>query len=821
MIRIQCPRCQGLLQVPPSMAGQVVACGRCRQQMRVPTSATQPVGLRPPGASPPSPPSPVVQAPARPPQPPLPRREPAPARAQSSAPHRPAPRPGKGRGLLVAVLCALALLPALAGGAFFFLRGQGNGPGANVDQRETGDQGQKPEETAKGGGKDNIEAPFDAPGVLEAQVLDALNAARAQAGVAPVVPDQARSAGCREHARYWLRNAGARAAQAAGRHEQVSGLPGCSKAGRDAARRASVVERAPGAALAVWLAAPAHRALLLHPSLKSVGLGFVRGEGERWASAFDWLSGWEGEPGVGAAPAVIYPAHKQARVPLAFPGNEIPDPVPLAKDKLTGYPITMTFLGKGRPTRVRGWLEDESGAPVEVWFSSPEGPANKAHARSQQNTVCLMAHRRLVPGLRYVVHVQAVVVGSPWSRTLSFTTMSEADVDGPLYGGALARLNLHRKATGLGEVALDEERSGACLAHARYVALNINDHPKLNVLDEEPTLPGYTKEGKQVARRSALRLGGGPGAPDAVDWLLGSLLNRNVVLNPGLEKMGMGAAQQAPRGWVWAMDLSAPRSTKGAPLAVLHPGKGQRDVPLAYGRAVPDLVGPEGKDKVAGYAISASFPPRAPVSAATAQLVDGTGAEVPFWLSTPARPFGTVRYNLLGVLPKQPLRPATTYAVSLRATVNGAPWAESWSFRTLDAERARIEVAAELVRQVNVHRGRAGLAPVTLDAKVSRGCLLHARYVSLNINHPAVQGLGIHEEDRRLPGVTPEGTKAGKGAVIAIISDPVESVDGWMATLYHRVPLLDPRLKRIGYGQALVVNRGWVTVLDADSGRER
>jgi uncharacterized protein YkwD len=244
-------------------------------------------------------------------------------------------------------------------------------------------------------------------------------------------------------------------------------------------------------------------------------------------------------------------------------------------------------------------------------------------------------------------------------------------------------------------------------------------------------------------------------------------------------------------------------------------------VPLAYGRAVPDLVGPEGKDRVAGYAISASFPPRTSVKEATARLVDAGGDEVPFWLSTPEKPFGTIRYNLLGVMPKEPLRPATSYAVSLRATVDGAPWEESWGFRTLDVERVGREVAAELVSQLNAHRARAGLGPVALDPSLSRGCLAHARYVSRNVNHPAVQGLGIHEQDKRLPGATPEGAKAGKGSVIAIISDPVESVDGWMATLYHRVPLLDPRLKRIGYGQELVVNRGWVTVLDADSGRER
>ena len=48
---------------------------------------------------------------------------------------------------------------------------------------------------------------------------------------------------------------------------------------------------------------------------------------------------------------------------------------------------------------------------------------------------------------------------------------------------------------------------------------------------------------------------------------------------------------------------------------------------------------------------------------------------------------------------------------------------------------------------------------------------------------------------------------------------PAGSVEGWMATLYHRVPLLSPGLKRIGYGQELHPLRGWVTVMELSSSR--
>ena len=99
---------------------------------------------------------------------------------------------------------------------------------------------------------------------------------------------------------------------------------------------------------------------------------------------------------------------------------------------------------------------------------------------------------------------------------------------------------------------------------------------------------------------------------------------------------------------------------------------------------------------------------------------------------------------------------------------------------------------------------------------------LHADYVARNHDHPSAQGLGIHDEDPKLPGATPEGAKAGAAATIASrLLDPAASLDNWMATLYHRLPLLDPQLKRVGYGQTPHPQHGWITVLDVGSGKSR
>src|SRR5262249_31142347 len=141
-------------------------------------------------------------------------------------------------------------------------------------------------------------------------------------------------------------------------------------------------------------------------------------------------------------------------------------------------------------------------------------------------------------------------------------------------------------------------------------------------------------------------------------------------------------------------------------------------------------------------------------------------------------------------------------------------------FRTLaEPDRFAGGLDENILGRVNALRKAAGLRPVRLDAELSRGCQLHARYLARNARHPAAQGMGVHQEDSSLSGATPEGTRAAKSAVMAVLLAPQTCVEGWMATLYHRIPLLAPNLERIGFGHARVGGRKWVCVLDTGDGR--
>jgi hypothetical protein len=107
----------------------------------------------------------------------------------------------------------------------------------------------------------------------------------------------------------------------------------------------------------------------------------------------------------------------------------------------------------------------------------------------------------------------------------------------------------------------------------------------------------------------------------------------------------------------------------------------------------------------------------------------------------------------------------------------------------------------QVLRQVNAYRAAAGLPPVILDAKLSRGCAEHARYMALNRDTEAMAGLNAHHQRPELPGASPAGAACGVAAdLFPGVSDLKTAVDAWMASLYHRRPVLTPSLAKIGVG---------------------
>ncbi len=121
-----------------------------------------------------------------------------------------------------------------------------------------------------------------------------------------------------------------------------------------------------------------------------------------------------------------------------------------------------------------------------------------------------------------------------------------------------------------------------------------------------------------------------------------------------------------------------------------------------------------------------------------------------------------------------------------------------WMVNSLHASEWILDDEIErALAEVNRIRSEADLGPVTVSKELSEGCYNHAKYLVWNRDSPKVRGLDAHKEFRELKGYTQSGEKAGKASVIHFV-EPSKAVTGWEATFYHRVPLLQPKLKKIG-----------------------
>src|SRR6266699_380128 len=123
-------------------------------------------------------------------------------------------------------------------------------------------------------------------------------------------------------------------------------------------------------------------------------------------------------------------------------------------------------------------------------------------------------------------------------------------------------------------------------------------------------------------------------------------------------------------------------------------------------------------------------------------------------------------------------------------------------------------VELRVKRLVDRYRAAVGLPAVTLDAKLSKGCMEHAEYMRLNKDSDAMVGLNAHRQRPALPGASAEGAACGAAADLFFdVSDLEVAVDGWMSTLYHRRPILTPTLERIGVGYAKLSDSSYMAAL--------
>lgn len=136
---------------------------------------------------------------------------------------------------------------------------------------------------------------------------------------------------------------------------------------------------------------------------------------------------------------------------------------------------------------------------------------------------------------------------------------------------------------------------------------------------------------------------------------------------------------------------------------------------------------------------------------------------------------------------------------------------------TASADVAPDQQALEVV---NRYRAAAGLGAVQLDPKLSKGCMEHAEYMRLHHGSDAMAGLNAHTQRPQLPGATKAGAACAKAAdLFPGVANLGAAVDAWMAGIYHRRPILDPKLARLGVGYAVLPNGALTAALMFDNNR--
>ena len=267
-----------------------------------------------------------------------------------------------------------------------------------------------------------------------------------------------------------------------------------------------------------------------------------------------------------------------------------------------------------------------------------------------------------------------------------------------------------------------------------------------------------------------------------LDRWLGRVSGRVALLGADVRTIGLAVAPTAQAGWVCVID---PMRGRGEPV-VVFPAPKQERVPIAFsgGAEVPDA-------KAAARLPDCRHLSGSPTDYRGQYRVARRQGSRRYRVDLDTREAGVgdgpAQYG--GPHPEALPRSHCQYQVKASARVDGKPWQLAWSFRTEDDSDSDGAWAKKALTLVNEYRGKAGLPAVALDEKLSRACLAHARYLVINTDHPATLGLKAHDEDPTLPGASKEGRLAGLASDIAIGDYvPLDGVDSWMATLYHRSP---------------------------------
>jgi uncharacterized protein YkwD len=108
---------------------------------------------------------------------------------------------------------------------------------------------------------------------------------------------------------------------------------------------------------------------------------------------------------------------------------------------------------------------------------------------------------------------------------------------------------------------------------------------------------------------------------------------------------------------------------------------------------------------------------------------------------------------------------------------------------------------------INLYRSWLGIPPLTIDPALQAAAEAHVEYYRLNYGDPSLAGMGLHYETEGRPGFTGRsfqdrarafGYKGSVNENAGISGSMVWSTEWFIATIGHRLTLLDPRYVHVG-----------------------
>lgn len=137
--------------------------------------------------------------------------------------------------------------------------------------------------------------------------------------------------------------------------------------------------------------------------------------------------------------------------------------------------------------------------------------------------------------------------------------------------------------------------------------------------------------------------------------------------------------------------------------------------------------------------------------------------------------------------------------------------AEAPRWEELD-EQAGIDPEAAMLTYLNGVRTELGLPTLQVDPSLHDAAQSHAEFLLVHQDAYKGQAVSVHIQPKDLDGFTGEigNDRAAffgfegqwRHEVVAFKPTSIAATRGWIEALYHRLPLLDPAVTLVGYGEA-------------------